>query len=205
MKQVFRSVLIGIVALTGVMSAAAVAQAQTSPASSAPTQSTSGKVAVPPSVAASLAAATKHLAAVTPYDSARHICYSAHVQDIGWQPTVCDGTVAGTTGQGLRIEALAIETENVGGFCAQAHVQNIGWQAPVCQPDGIVATVGTTGEGLRMEALIIGVSSGQVCADAHVQDIGWQGTVCATSPARAQVGTTGQGLRMEAITMTAPA
>jgi len=200
MKQVFRSVLVAMVVATGLIFAAA--QAQASPTSSAHTQSTAQTVTVPPSVVASLAAATRHVAAINPNDSARHICYSAHVQDIGWQPTVCDGAVAGTTGQGLRIEALAIETENVGGFCAQAHVQNIGWQAPVCENDGIVGTVGTTGEGLRMEALIIGVNSGQVCADAHVENIGWQGTVCATSPARAQVGTTGQGLRMEAITMT---
>jgi hypothetical protein len=36
------------------------------------------------------------------------ICYQAHVQNIGWQGTVCNGQQAGTTGQSLRMEAVQI-------------------------------------------------------------------------------------------------
>jgi uncharacterized protein YjdB len=36
------------------------------------------------------------------------VCYSAHVQDIGWQDRVCDGEMAGTTGHGKRMEAVKI-------------------------------------------------------------------------------------------------
>jgi len=125
------------------------------------------------------------------------ICYQAHVQNIGWQGTVCNNAVAGTTGQSLRMEAIRIFLRNVPRFmsvCYQAHVQNIGWQRPVC--NGAVA--GTTGQSLRMEAirifLVRGFRTG-VCYQAHVQNIGWQSRVCNGNVA----GTTGQSLRMEAI------
>lgn len=149
-----------------------------------------------------LLAAVQRQAVLQPNATGRHICYAAHVEDIGWQQPVCDGAVAGTTGQGLRMEALDIVVSGVGGVCAAGHVQNIGWQAVTCAGDNANIVVGTTGQGLRLEALDISVSSGSVCADAHVQNIGWQGTVCASSPAYAMVGTTGQGLRMEAIELT---
>jgi uncharacterized protein YjdB len=135
----------------------------------------------------------------------RSICYAAHVQNIGWQSWVCDGQIAGTTGQSLRMEALAIITSGTGGICAQAHVQNIGWMGVDCEPDGSEALVGTTGESLRMEALFLApnTSPGSICADAHVQNIGWQGVVCNDGAwGGLEVGTTGQSLRMEAITIT---
>ena len=139
----------------------------------------------------------------------RHICYVAHVQNIGWQSWVCDGAEAGTTGMSLRMEALAIATSPAAGpVCADAHVQNIGWQGWQCARRPLrVVTVGTTGESLRMEALSLmlpsgdGTSASTVCATAHVQNIGWMGQVC--GPA-VTVGTTGQSLRMEAVEITAP-
>jgi len=129
----------------------------------------------------------------------RSICYAAHVQNIGWQGWVCDGAVAGTTGQSLRMEALAIVTYGTGGICAEAHVQNIGWQGWRCQNDGTVVVVGTTGQSLRMEALALSPGHGNACADAHVQNIGWQGWRCGSYIV---VGTTGQSLRMEAVEIT---
>jgi uncharacterized protein YjdB len=129
----------------------------------------------------------------------RHVCYQAHVQNIGWQNYVaCDGAVAGTTGRSLRMEALAIATSNVGGLCAAGHVQNIGWQPSSCAADGQTVTVGTTGRSLRLEAVTLRPRTGSVCANAHVQNIGWQGTVCGGT---VTVGTTGRSLRMEAITI----
>ena len=69
------------------------------------------------------------VANTTAASSGTPICYQAHVQKLGWQSVVCDGDVAGTTGQALRLEALSIGVAGVGTVCAQAHVSDIGWQA----------------------------------------------------------------------------
>lgn len=132
----------------------------------------------------------------------RHICYAAHVQNNGWQAPVCDGAVAGTTGQGLRVEALSIVVSGVGGLCANAHLQNLGWQGWNCREDGVQLFVGTTGQALRMEGLDLTAGTGTICAEAHVERIGWQGRRCVPSPLIVSVGTSGQALRMEAITLT---
>jgi uncharacterized protein YjdB len=129
------------------------------------------------------------------------VCYRAHVQNIGWQNWVCNGDIAGTVGQALRLEALQIRQWGAGGFCAQAHVEGLGWQNARCGNDGGVVTVGTTGHSLRMEALSLSANSTVVCANAHVQNIGWQGVRCGRSLV---VGTTGQALRMEAVTVFFP-
>ena len=57
--------------------------------------------------------------------------YRTHVQDIGWQPYVADGQMAGTTGQGKRLEATTIQLANqdstmTGSVQYQTHIQNIG-------------------------------------------------------------------------------
>lgn len=126
------------------------------------------------------------------------ICYQAHVQNIGWQGTVCNGQTAGTTGQNLRIEAIKIFLQGAPagvGICYQAHVQNIGWQSTVCNGQ----EAGTTGQNLRIEAIKIWLtnppSGAKVSYRAHVQNIGWQGWVSDQGIA----GTVGQGLRIEAL------
>ena len=126
------------------------------------------------------------------------ICYQAHVQNIGWQTTVCNGQQAGTTGRNLRIEALRIWLVHpISGMnvCYQAHVQNIGWQGQVCNGN----QAGTVGQNLRIEAVHINLVGAppnwNVCYKAHVQNIGWQGQVCNGQ----QAGTVGQNLRIEAI------
>jgi hypothetical protein len=83
----------------------------------------------------------------------RRICYSAHVQNIGWGPTVCDGAVAGTTGRSLRLEALRVWLD-VGHIAYMSHLQNIGWTGPVW--DG--AQIGTTGQSRRMEAVALRIT-----------------------------------------------
>lgn len=148
---------------------------------------------------AALATALRREAREHPNQNGRHICYAAHVENIGWQQPVCDGAVAGTTGQSLRLEALDIAVSGVGGVCAAAHVQNTGWQPTTCVGDVTDVYVGTTGQSLRMEALAIRVASESVCANAHVQNVGWQGVRCAGAPNYVVVGTTGQSLRMEAV------
>ena len=83
------------------------------------------------------------------------MCYQAHVENYGWRNEVCDGDVAGTTGEALRMEALRVKL--VGAppgtdICYRAHVENIGWMPDeACDGD----MTGTTGERLRMEAVRI--------------------------------------------------
>ena len=42
------------------------------------------------------------------------LTYSAHVSDIGWQPYVSSGEIAGTTGRNLSVEALSFKLLNAG-------------------------------------------------------------------------------------------
>lgn len=125
------------------------------------------------------------------------VTYSAHVQNIGWQHAVQDGTTAGTVGQSLRMEALKINLTNApqnAHITYSAHVQNIGWKNPV--QDGQQA--GTTGQALRIEALRINLANlpgYSVIYRVQVQNIGWQPWVCNGDLA----GTVGQGLRMESL------
>lgn len=127
------------------------------------------------------------------YQPITGLCYQAHVENIGWQAQVCDGDVAGTVHQSLRMEAIKITAPAGFSVCYQAHVQNIGWQAVVC--DGAIA--GTVGQSLRMEALRVFLRSGSGHVEyfGQVQDLFW------TGPARdgAQIGTTGQSRRLEAV------
>ncbi|MGW8763456.1 hypothetical protein ACWGN5_13245 [Streptomyces sp. NPDC055815] len=130
--------------------------------------------------------------------AARAICYSAHVQGVGWQGAVCDGSVAGTTGQARNLEALTIATGGTGGLCARAHVRNVGWQSWSCAADGTAVAIGTTGRNLPIEAVEIQIGTGEVWGNAHVAGVGWQGGV---SSWYIQVGTTGQARAMEAIAL----
>lgn len=123
------------------------------------------------------------------------IGYRAHVQNIGWQDQIgTDGGGAGTTGKGLRLEALQI---NPVGFNVkmEAHVQNKGWIT------GKNNTVGTIGESLRIEAFRFtpsGLAKGEkLMAQAHLEGTGWTDwTVC---DGVATIGTVGQSKRLEAI------
>src|ERR1035437_7991764 len=126
------------------------------------------------------------------------VSYSAHVQDIGWQSAVADGTDAGTTGQSKRLEALKINLTNApagASIAYQVHVQDKGWITPA-STDGAIA--GTVGQGKRVEAIAIalkGMPGYSVQYRVHVQDIGWMAWTQDGSIA----GTTGRSLRIEAI------
>ena len=136
-------------------------------------------------------------AAAAPAQSATGLVYSAHVQNIGWQASVSDGAVAGTTGKSLRMEALKIKGWPI---TYRAHVQNIGWMPWVVV--GYDEFAGTTGRSLRMEAVQarldpVAAERFAIEYQCHVQDLGWlawtrDGGTC---------GTTGKSLRMEAIRM----
>lgn len=124
----------------------------------------------------------------------------AHVQKVGWQSVRSGHMVTlGTTGKGLRMEAIAIDRPSAdltGSVVYRAHVQGIGWQDAV--KDGAVA--GTTGRGLRVEALRIKLT-GQlgraydVWYRLHVQKLGW----LAWAHNGESSGTQGLALRAEAV------
>ncbi|MBB6716592.1 hypothetical protein [Clostridium gasigenes] len=127
----------------------------------------------------------------------------SHVEGIGWMPW--DNAFAGTTGKGLRLEAIKIRflppyynNENLH-VQYRVHVQNIGWMPWV--RDGEVS--GTTGQSLSIEAVQMKIvdDNGNMLKNysigtevAHVENLGWiigGGDGCT-------IGTTGQGLRLEA-------
>lgn len=134
----------------------------------------------------------------TPYrEQSASIAYSTHVQDIGWQPSVQNGELSGTTGLGKRLEGITINLSGEsGGIRYRTHVQDIGWQNWVANG----ALSGTTGESQRLEAIQIELTGDvanqyHVYYRVHVQDIGWQNWVRNGEEA----GTTGESRRLEAI------
>ena len=138
-------------------------------------------------------------AAPVAYVSAPKVSVSSHVQNIGWQKAVGNNKVSGTTGKGLRMEAVRISISNsklTGGARTSAHVQNIGWMKYA----GNGKTAGTVGKGLRIEAVKLGLN-GQMAkvydvrCKVHVQNIGWTDWADAYKIA----GTSGRALRLEGI------
>ena len=136
--------------------------------------------------------ATQH-----PFLGAEEVQLAAHVQNIGWMAPVGDGKTAGTTGRGLRVEAVrptVVGLRVPGGVEVAAHVQNIGWQGW----RGAGKTAGTTGRGLRVEAVKMRLT-GEAADEydlyyrAHVQNYGW----LSWAEAGEEAGSTGLGLRVE--------
>jgi M6 family metalloprotease-like protein len=130
--------------------------------------------------------------------TAGNVRYRTHVQDVGWQNYVSDGTMSGTQGRSLRLEGINISlSPNISGgieYCT--HVQNIGWQNYVS--NGSMS--GTQGQALRLEAIQIrltGAAADQydVYYQVHCQNIGWMGWAKNGEKA----GTAGFGYRLEGI------
>ena len=126
-----------------------------------------------------------------------NVISKAHVQNFGWLDTVGEGETAGTTGKGLRLEALAVRS-CIDGIMVklQGHVEDYGWMHTVNQDQA----VGTITQSKRLEAIKLtleGEKADQyaITYRAHVQGIGWMDWVSDGTIA----GTTGKGLRMEAV------
>ena len=124
------------------------------------------------------------------------ICYTTHIQDIGWQNQVKDGEIAGTEGQSKRLEAIKITLKDLSGVKIkyQTHIQDIGWQD--WKYDGTLA--GTEGQSKRLEAIRIELEENDkysVMYRVHIQDIGWQEWRYDGETA----GTEGKSKRLEAI------
>ncbi|MGO5313683.1 transglutaminase domain-containing protein [Bilifractor sp. LCP21S3_A7] len=130
------------------------------------------------------------------------VTYQTHVQRYGWsQGEVSNGALSGTTGQGLRMEALKIHLGNTTGFTGGisycSHIQRLGWEQN-WKSDGVMT--GTEGKGLRLEAIRIRLTGEMAnCFDVyyrtHVQRFGWTGW----ASNGADCGSAGYGYRLEAI------
>ena len=126
------------------------------------------------------------------------VTYSTHVQNIGWQTSVSDGAMSGTSGQAFRLEAINIQvTGNPNlGITYSTHVQNIGWQTSVS--NGVNS--GTLGQSLRLEAIKIELTGSDainydVYYRVHAQNFGWLDWAMNGKAA----GTEGYSYRLEAI------
>ena len=92
-------------------------------------------------------------------------------------PSVREGSVAGTTGRGLRMEALRVQLGSQaaqGSVEARGHVSNLGWQG------WSAGGCGTEGQGLALEAVSLRLT-GQAAETydvwyrVHSADFGWMG------------------------------
>ena len=106
------------------------------------------------------------------------ISYRTHVQDIGWQDYVSDGSMSGTSGQSKRLEGIYIKlSSNISGSIQyQTHVQDIGWQGWKTNNE----MSGTSGQSKRLEAIKIKLTGEaaekyDVYYRVHCQDFGWVG------------------------------
>lgn len=142
------------------------------------------------------------------------ISYFVHAQSYGWMGAVKNGKTAGTTGQGKRLEAVAIslnlnDSTLTGGLTYRVHAQSYGWMDWVgADTKGTSASAlishrqyaGTTGQGKRLEAIQIRLTGAiaekyDILYRVHIQSYGWS----MWSKNGDAAGTTGQGKRLEAI------
>mgnify|MGYP004519619859 CR=1 FL=1 len=124
---------------------------------------------------------------ITPKPS---IQYKVHIENIGWTDWEKAGQVAGTEGEGKRIEAIILNGLNGLDLSYRVHMENLGWSDWVS--NGQVA--GTTGQSRRIEAIEI-KSNKELEVQEHVQNIGW---MPGSKGNEIHIGTEGKALRLEA-------
>lgn len=124
--------------------------------------------------------------------------YRTHVQNVGWQSYVADGTMSGTSGLSYRLEGINVDlNDNInGGIEYRTHVQNIGWQGYVANN----TMSGTSGQSLRLEAINIRLTGEaatkyDIYYRTHVQNLGWLGWAKNDT----ESGSAGFGYRLEGI------
>lgn len=126
--------------------------------------------------------------------------YRTHIQNIGWQEQKGDGEISGTSGKGLRLEAIQMtgwDANNKEEFDIyyQTHIQNIGWQEWKHEKE----ISGTSGKGYRLEAIRIMLPNYMTQYDiyyqVHAQNFGWLDWAKNGQDA----GTAGFGYRLEGI------
>lgn len=107
------------------------------------------------------------------------VSYRTHVQSHGWQGWRQNGTLAGTTGQAKRLEAIELRVQNSlyeGGIKYRTHVQSYGWQD--WKENGALS--GTEGEAKRLEAIQLELTDElarefDLYYRVHAESYGWLG------------------------------
>lgn len=126
-----------------------------------------------------------------------NVRYQAHVSNVGWQKTVVNGKIAGTTGEKKAVEAYKVETDISGLTVEYASCDKSNqWQSWVTSGE----ISGTVGASKALEAIKIRLSGEEsekynVYYRAHVSNFGWLGW---TSNGEA-AGSKGYGNNIEAI------
>lgn len=137
------------------------------------------------------------------------VLYQTQIENIGWEVDAgmglkTNGAVSGTSGQGLRLEAIKINPDLQGfdfGVSYQTHIQDIGWEADTgrgWKSDGAMS--GTVGESKRLEAIQIKLTGADadkfdLYYQVHAQNMGSMGWAKNGESA----GTAGYSYRLEAI------
>ena len=123
--------------------------------------------------------------------------HTSNIGWIGWMSPVGGGSVAGTTGRGLPMEALEAQLGwygHSGSIELRGHVSNVGWQ------QWSEGHCGTTGKSQRLEAVQIRLTGEaaekyDIWYCAHVSGIGWLDWACNGAAA----GSAGKGKAIEAV------
>ena len=126
--------------------------------------------------------------------------YRTHVENVGWQNYVADGSMSGTSGKSLRLEGINISLKNSifsGDIEYRSHIQNIGWEKD-WKKNGTMS--GTSGKALRLEGIQIRLTGElaehyDVYYRVHAQNFGWLGW----AKNGEESGTAGYAYRLEGI------
>lgn len=97
------------------------------------------------------------------------VTYRVHMRDTGWGARVCDGQMAGTTGQNRRIEAMQLVADDLPDVAI--HLKDIGDRIYKNVTKDTV--IGTTGQNRRMEAIKITGKKYFYMYRVHQKDLGW--------------------------------
>ena len=133
------------------------------------------------------------------------VAIKAHVTNLGWESTVYDNKVAGTTGKSFNLEAFQVSLKNsaasVGGVQYRATADGSwtdrgGWQA-----DGV--TAGITGQSKDMQAIQMQLTGNaankyDIYYRVHAANVGWLGW----AKNGATAGSKGYGYNIQAIEVT---
>ena len=126
------------------------------------------------------------------------VSYRTHVQSIGWQGIVTNGTMSGTSGRAKRLEGIEISVAGNSNLGIQytTHCQSYGWLPWSANGE----MNGTEGEAKRLEAIKIQLTGADkdkynVYYRVHAQSYGWLAWAANGAPA----GTAGLSKRLEAI------
>ena len=126
------------------------------------------------------------------------VSYRTHVQSIGWQGIVTNGTMSGTSGRAKRLESIEISVAGNSNLGIQytTHCQSYGWLPWSANGE----MNGTEGEAKRLEAIKIQLTGADkekydVYYRVHAQSYGWLGWAKNGAPA----GTAGYAKRLEGV------